>query len=408
MKKYIFLLVWNMVVYSIIGCIGLQDVKADNRSEKVEEPSNLYGLSALLMDAESGEVLYEKNGNTPMAVASTTKILTCILAIEECQLDEIVTISEYAASQPDVQMNAEAEEQYVLSDLLKGMMLESFNDISVAVAEHVCGSVDAFSNMMNKKAEELGCNDSFFITPNGLDEEKNEIENRSTAEDMAKIMCYAIKNKEFIEITQTQECLIQECHGKRTVSAQNKNRFMQEYEGMLSGKTGFTNKAGYCYVGAAKRDNRTFVAVTLGCGWPPNKNYKWADIRTLLDYGFKNFQYKNIDYLGVIIPDTIDVEDGHSKNGQKTDKVKLQIPKVEKLLVGKEDTFYGKVYLKEKLNAPVKRGEKIGRIDLYKNDILIDQKYIKAADDVVESNIWYKMWKKCIPFLTKISKKYCN
>lgn len=408
MKKYIFLLVWNMVIYSIIGCIGLQDVKADNRSEKVEEPSNLYGLSALLMDAESGEVLYEKNGNAPMAVASTTKILTCILAIEECQLDEIVTISEYAASQPDVQMNAEAEEQYVLSDLLKGMMLESFNDISVAVAEHVCGSVDAFSNMMNKKAEELGCNDSFFITPNGLDEEKNEIENRSTAEDMAKIMCYAIKNKEFIEITQTQECLIQECHGKRTVSAQNKNRFMLEYEGMISGKTGFTNKAGYCYVGAAKRDNRTFVAVTLGCGWPPNKNYKWTDIRTLLDYGFKNFQYKNIDYLGVIIPDTIDVENGHSKNDQQTDTVKLQIPKVEKILVGKEDTFYGKVYLKEKLHAPVKQGEKIGRIDLYKNDILIDQKYIKAADDVVESNIWYKMWKKCILFLTKISKKYCN
>lgn len=388
-------------------CRNLEHVKADNLTEW-EEPSDLYGLSALLMDAETGEVLFEKNGTQPLAVASTTKILTCILALENCQLDEIVTISEYAEKQPDVQMNAAAGEEYLLGDLLKGMMLESYNDISVAVAEHVCGSTEEFAGLMNKKAEELGCKNSYFITPNGLDDVKNEMENHSTAEDMAKIMCYAIKNKSFLEITQTQEWMIRECEGKRTVSAQNKNRFLQEYDGMISGKTGFTNKAGYCYVGAGKRDERTFVAVTLGCGWPPNKNFKWSDTRKLLDYGFENFAYRSIDYQGVSIPDSVYVENGRSPYGEEIDQVHIQIPTIEKVLLGKNDTFYGKVYLKEKVSAPVKKGEQVGRIDLYKNGALIGQKHILAADNVVKSNIWYNIWKNCVAFLTKISKKYCN
>lgn len=407
MKKYIFLFIGSLFLCSLLVCINPEKIKADNQTVGTEL-SNLYGLSALLMDAETGAVLYEKNGNEPVAVASTTKILTCILALENCQLDETVTISEYAAKQPNVQMNAEAGEQYILSDLLRGMMLESYNDISVAVAEHVCGSTDAFADLMNEKAIEIGCENSYFITPNGLDEEINGRQNQSTAEDMAKIMCYAIKNDDFLEITQTQECLIQECDGKRTVSAQNKNRFLLEYEGMLSGKTGFTNKAGYCYVGAAKKDDRTFVAVTLGSGWPPNKNYKWTDIKKLLDYGFQNYEYKIIDYQGVVIPEFVHVENGYSRNGEELNTVKIQIPEFEKLLIEKNDAYYGKIYIKENLQAPVKKDEIVGRIDVYINDNIIDHKYIKSADDVVESDIWYKMWKKLSYLLTKISKKYCN
>lgn len=407
MKKYIFLFIGSLFLCSLLIGINPEKIKADNQTVGTEL-SNLYGLSALLMDAETGAVLYEKNGNEPVAVASTTKILTCILALENCQLDETVTISEYAAKQPNVQMNAEAGERYILSDLLRGMMLESYNDISVAVAEHVCGSTDAFADLMNEKAIEIGCENSYFITPNGLDEEINGRQNQSTAEDMAKIMCYAIKNDDFLEITQTQECLIQECDGKRTVSAQNKNRFLQEYEGMLSGKTGFTNKAGYCYVGAAKRDDRTFVAVTLGSGWPPNKNYKWTDIKKLLDYGFQNYEYKIIDYQGVVIPEFVHVENGYSRNGEELNIVKIQIPEFEKLLIEKNDAYYGKIYIKENLQAPVKKDEIVGRIDVYINDNIIEQKYIKSADDVVESNIWYKMWQKLSYLLTKISKKYCN
>lgn len=407
MKKYIFLIIGSLILCSLFVCINPEKIKADNQTVGIDL-SNLYGLSALLMDAETGEILYEKNGKKTMAVASTTKILTCILAIEKCQLDEIVTISEYAAGQPNVQMNAEVGEQYILSDLLKGMMLESYNDISVAVAEHVCGSIDTFADLMNKKAKEIGCENSYFITPNGLDEEINGMENHSTAEDLAKIMCYAIKNKEFLEITQIQECLIQECNGKRTVSAQNKNRFLQEYEGMISGKTGFTNKAGYCYVGAAKRDDRTFVVVTLGSGWPPNKNFKWIDIRNLLNYGFENFEYKKIDYQDVVIPDFIYVENGRSRNDEEFNAVKIQVPEIEKRLMKKNDAYYGKIYLKENLQAPVRKNEIVGRIDVYINDNIIEQKYIKTADDVVESDIWYKMWQKLSYLLTKISKKYCN
>ena len=152
--------------------------------------SQLYAKAAVLMDADTGRVLFSKNGNAIMAMASTTKIMTCILALENGNLSDTLTVSSLAASQPKVHLGMRGGEQYVLRDLLYSLMLESHNDSAVAIAEHIGGSVEEFVNNMNQKAMELGCLSTHFITPNGLDAVDEEGIHSTTAEDLARIMSY--------------------------------------------------------------------------------------------------------------------------------------------------------------------------------------------------------------------------
>lgn len=264
--------------------------------EEITEPENLYALSACLMDADSGRVLFEKEGDVHRANASTTKIMTLIVTLERAGLDETVTVSERAARQPDVQMGINAGEQYRLGDLCYSLMLESHNDSAVAIAEHVGGSVESFAALMNEKAEEIGCERTHFITPNGLDEKDGTDFHGTSAIDLARIMSYCImrspKSDQFLEITRTPDYSFGDLSGKRTFSCNNHNAFLHMMEGALSGKTGFTGDAGYCYVGALQRDERTFVVALLGCGWPNNKTYKWKDCKKLFSYGVANYEYR--------------------------------------------------------------------------------------------------------------------
>lgn len=175
-------------------------VKAEEKA-----PGNLYSLSAVLMDGDSGRVLYGKKADVPRPNASTTKVLTCILALENAPGDDYVKVSQNAASQPEVKLYLREGEQYYMEDLLYSLMLKSHNDTAVAIAEHVGGSVEGFSRMMNKKAKEIGCESTHFITPNGLDAVDHGGEHRTTARDLALIMRYAIQNEIFLKITQTRE-----------------------------------------------------------------------------------------------------------------------------------------------------------------------------------------------------------
>jgi len=277
--------------------------KENNIESKVSEESNvsdsnttekenlkLFALSAALIDADNGRVLYEKKGYDEMPMASTTKIMTCIVTLENANLDEVVTVSKYASKMPDVQLNIREGEQYILKDLLYSLMLESHNDVAVAIAEHVGGSVEGFAAMMNAKAKELGCVHTNFVTPNGLDANNHY----TTAVELGKIASYAIKNKDFIKITNTSTWQFSELKKGRSFSVSNKDRFLYLYDGAIGIKTGFTGKAGYCFVGAVDKDDKTFVSVVLGCGWPPNKSYKWHDTTLLMDFGMDNFELKQI------------------------------------------------------------------------------------------------------------------
>ena len=181
----------------------------------MEEPGTLYARSAVLMDADSGRILFDKNGEEKLANASTTKILTCILALEKGEPEQQVVFSEEAAKQPEVHLGAAEGENFHLGDLLYSLMLESHNDTAVAVAEAISGSTAAFAKAMNEKAKEIGCRETHFVSPNGLDWEDAEGAHETTAADLARILRYCIqespKRKEFLKITRTGRRPFQPC-----------------------------------------------------------------------------------------------------------------------------------------------------------------------------------------------------
>ncbi len=345
--------------------------------------SGLYSTGAVLMDADSGRILFSKNKDEPYAMASTTKIMTCILALELGKPDQIVTFSEYAAGQPDVQMNAKAGEQYYLKDLLYSTMLESHNDSAVAVAEAIGGSVEKFTEMMDKKAEAIGCRKTNFVTPNGLDGIDDEGEHCTTAEELALILRYCIcissKAKEFMEITETLFYEFQELSGKRYISCTNHNALLSSYEGAFTGKTGFTGKAGYCYTGAANQDDRTMIIALLGAGWYPHKSYKWRDAKKLLDYGFSNYFYQ-----------TVGQEDWNLKeipviDGMKQGAAVETDAKIFSYLLGEGEIVQCKVEAAKQLQAPVQENTVVGTIIYELNGSVIEQFKIYTVENIEKS-----------------------
>lgn len=373
-------------------------------AEKIEEPDNLYALAACLMDAETGRILYAKNADEKRANASTTKIMTLIVTLEQANLDDIVTVSKNAAKQPDVQLNIKTDENYVLRDLCYSLMLESHNDSAVAIAEHVGGSVEGFAKLMNQKAEEIGCENTYFITPNGLDAKDENGEHGTTAADLAKILSYCIlkspKAEEFLEITGTASYSFSNknvaadgtvSNGSRSFSCNNHNVFLNMMEGALSGKTGFTNNAGYCYVGSLQRDGRTYVVALLGCGWPNNKSYKWKDTKKLMQYGLDNYEHCTIESMPY---DESKVSDLIVENAQ-TDRIgevkwmPLTITDSEGVngILLRTDEEVEIVYeMKKKLQAPVTAGTTVGTITYRVGDYEICKFEVKTAESCEKIN----------------------
>lgn len=250
----------------------------------------LFSKYSCLIDASTKEILYQKDCFNKVPNASTTKILTCIVALENGNLDDVVTASQYAASMPDVQLNMKPAEQFYLKDLLYSLMLESHNDTAVAIAEHIGGSVENFAKMMNDKASLLGCKNSNFVTPNGLDDDNHY----TCSYDLCLIAAYALNNDTFRQIISTPAINISNVDNKTTYSLNNKDRFLTMYEGALGIKTGFTSKAGYCFVGAANINSKTYISCVLACGWPPDKNKKWQDTVALMNYAKNNLNNDDI------------------------------------------------------------------------------------------------------------------
>lgn len=354
--------------------------------------NELYALAACLMDADSGRVLYGKNADEVRAMASTTKIMTLVIALEYGNADDVVTISPYAASMPDVQLNVRAGEQYRLGDLCYAMMLESFNDVAVAIAEHVgehcmaqkqdtcteneqepdsAGSdkrnydesrryVSEFAGLMNEKAAELGCEDTYFITPNGLDAEDENGKHSTTARELALIASYAVKNEKFNEITGTKQYSFGELNGKRSCSAYNKDAFLNQMSGAFGIKTGFTGDAGYCFVGALKSDGRTFISVVLGSGWPSNRTYKWKDTRKLMEYGINSF-FERVIFTTVEDYKTVKVTNGTD------DSTGSRIDGSLSMLLSDNDEVKVVYELEDSVTAPVDIGDELGKAIIYVN-----------------------------------------
>lgn len=362
---------------------------------------DLYARGAVLMDADSGRILYGKEEDTVLPMASTTKIMTCILALELGNPEDEVEVSSYAASQPQVHLGMSKGDRFYLKDLLYSLMLESHNDSAVAIAEHIGGSVEGFAKLMNAKAEELGCADTHFITPNGLDAveviDGAEVRHSTTAKDLARIMRYCImtspQKESFLTITRTESYGFANRQGNRSYSCRNHNAFLTMMDGALSGKTGFTGGAGYCYVGALRRDSRTFIVALLACGWPNHRTYKWIDTRKLMEYGIKNYTYRNIYQELPFEP--VKITEGVPEGGRYDPyaevTVEVEAPETGKelnFLLSAEDEVKIDVSYAGELEAPVTKGAKVGSI-VYK----INNEPVKEYEIVLTGDVMRKEWR---------------
>lgn len=381
---------------SVCAGLGMGQVHAENTKE---EPEELYARSAVLMDADSGRILFEKDAENQMPMASTTKIMTCILALEHLEEGQTVTASEEAIHQPKVHLGMKKEEVFYVRDLLYSLMLESHNDSAVLIAEAIGGSVKEFADMMNEKAREIGCENTYFITPNGLDAEDDRGTHSTTAKELARIMKYCIhdsaKKEEFLEITRTQEYSFTDVSGKRRFSCYNHNAFLQMMDGALSGKTGFTADAGYCYVGALRQDGKTFIVALLACGWPNNKTYKWADTKKLMTYGLENYEQKEV--LEAIETERIIVTDAVNRKNpyQSENEVETKVQKISlSLLMKKEEEIEVKIEQTKKLQAPVAANTKVGTVTYLLNGECLGTTDILTTKAVAKRTV---SW--CLAFL---------
>ena len=301
-------------------------------------------------------------------MASTTKIMTCILALERADPDESVSVSANAAAQPRVRLGTVEGQKFKLKDLLYSLMLESHNDTAVMLAEHLAGSVEQFADEMNQKARELGLSHTHFVTPNGLDGADDGGSHRTTAEELARIMRYCVmespKRKEFLEITGVSSYQFSDLEQTQTYSCINHNAFLTMMEGAISGKTGFTGEAGYCYVGALKREKRTFIVALLACGWPNNRSYKWEDTKKLMEYGLEHFEYQSVKGAGQKFK--IRVTDGIPDSNQKaayTYAEALSEQSNLSFLLADWESVQVRRNIPTVLPAPVREGTEVGTIE---------------------------------------------
>lgn len=402
-----------ITAFLVFAMSPLETVHAGTGSAVLPLNDNeLYALSACLMDADSGRVLYGKNVDEVRAMASTTKIMTLIIALEYGNAEDTVTISPYAASMPDVQLNVRAGEQYRLGDLCYAMMLESYNDIAAAIAEHIGMAyadidindtekrsiddsrkcVSAFAGLMNDKARELGCENTYFITPNGLDAEDENGKHSTTARELALIAAYAVKKDDFNAITGTKQYSFGEINGKRSCNVYNKDAFLNQMSGAFGIKTGFTGNAGYCFVGALKSDGRTFISVVLGSGWPSARTYKWKDTRKLMEYGINNFFEQKI-FTTVEEYKSVEVTDGIG------DSVGTRIEGELSMLISSSDEVKVVYELEDSVKAPVYENDKLGKAIVYVNGERVALFPITASGDVKQVSF---NW-----FLKELMKAFC-
>ncbi|MDE6747480.1 MAG: D-alanyl-D-alanine carboxypeptidase, partial [Lachnospiraceae bacterium] len=257
-----------------------------------------------------------------------------------------------------------------------------------------------FAAMMNQKARDIGCYDTYFITPHGLDAMVGDTGriHSTTAADLAKIMAYCVTDSEakdeFLKITRTREYGFCDVSGARSFHCNNHNNFLNMMDEALSGKTGFTNKAGYCYVGAIESEGRVYTVALLACGWPNNKNYKWSDMKKLAQYGMEHFQYRDI-YEEVRFEDIPVTEGIAGVNSTPYEKayasVSLEEPDEKSLryLLCDEDKIEVKTNLADSLEAPVHIGDNVGQVSYYLNGELIKAYTIVTTDEIEKTSYFW-------------------
>lgn len=350
---------------------------------------NLNSEAAILVEVSTGRILYEKNSTKQLYPASTTKILTAILVLENCDLDEKVTVRETALNNiPSgyVTCNLQIGEQLTINDLLYALMIPSANDAAYVLAEHVGGSVEGFSAMMNDKARALGCKTTHFVNPNGIHDDSHY----STAYDLYLIADYAMKNETFRKIVATTEYTLPATEKypsedrvlKTTNELLNENSRNYYYKNAIGIKTGYTSKAGNCLVAGAHRDGLEFIAVVLNGGTTKeNLNSRYVDSKKLFNYAYDNFTLTKIIEKNSIV-NTIEIEKGTKETKNLDLIIDETITVVNNKSINMNDVI-PEITLRENLVAPIMAGEKIGTVK-YKVDDIEYSANLLAKDEVIK------------------------
>ena len=338
------------------------------------------GKSALLMDVETGTVLYEKNAHEKLSPASVTKVMTMLLIMEAIDSGKIgwndmVTASESAAAKGGSQIYLKVGEQMSVTDMLKSIAVSSANDCACAMAEHIAGSEGAFVDMMNRRAKELGMNDTNFVNCTGLDDGEAAVNHKTSAYDIALMSRELLKNHPDIKKFTT---IWMDTVRNGAFGLSNTNKLVRFYSGCTGLKTGFTSGAGYCLSASAQRDGMELIAVVMGC---ETSNIRTAACKGMLDYGFANF--------ALVTPTLEDVPQVPVTLGT-SDTVKLIPEGTAGLLIDKaqKSSITTETSVEETVSAPVAKGQKLGTMTVKSGETVLTQIPLVAAEDIPRLTWW--------------------
>lgn len=365
--------------------VDLGDIQRELIETSAEtEELNLDSRIALIYDRASGRILYEKNGNKQTPMASTTKIITAIVVLENANLKDTVTIDSKAAGIGGSRLGLKKNDKITVNDLLYGLMLRSGNDAAIALATYVGGSTEGFAEMMNNKAKELGLTNSHFVVPHGLDNEGHY----TTAYELAKMADYALKIDKFKEIVSTKSTTI--CINGYSKAINNTNQLLGSVAGVYGVKTGFTNGAGRCLVSSCKRDDLDIITVIIGANTTKQRT---ADTIKLIQYAYKNFEVINIkEIINKKFEQWQAINQGRiyvNKGIRNHVELYLEEIKYENMAVRKEDV--DKIEIEVNcifyLEAPVDKKQIIGNLKVNLNYEEMENLDIYANEEIRKKNI---------------------
>ena len=399
MKQLRLIVIFTIIFMMIL--LPMHTILATDINKEDYNPDNITtnSPSVLLMDPKTGQILYSKNAFERRYPASTTKLMTAILTLENCELDDVATVSHNAIFSIPVgysHANLQENEELTIEQLLNVLMIPSANDAAIVLAEHISGSVEAFADKMNAKAKELGCLDTHFVNPNGVHDENHY----STAYDLALIGRYAMQFEDIMRIAKVAQYTL-----PKTNEYDEENRIFNTTNGMISKndeyyyqyatglKTGYTDKSGSCIVATAEKDGVELLGVVLGSESP---DVRFEDCKKLFDYGFENYSYENLVSEGIQIQ-TLEIDGATRETKSLNVLTKDSIGALVKTNVNVQE-LKPTITLQENLTAPIEKDAVIGTIsyeingETYSTDLI-------AEHAVVASNLETIIFRACLIFL---------
>lgn len=385
MKKIFLCLFFFFLAISF--CLAEEEISPTNTTTN-ENKFAENAKSAIMIEASTGTILYEKNKDDKLPMASMTKMMTLLLIMEEIESgnlkwNEMITTSEHAASMGGSQIFLEVGEKMSVEDLVKGICIASGNDASVAMAERIGGTEEKFVSMMNKKAKELSLSNTHFENACGLDSDNHY----SSANDMSIIAKELVKHKKILEFSGTYEDYLRK-NTEKSFWLVNTNKLVRYYQGVDGLKTGYTKNAGYCITTTAERGNMRLITVVMG---EPSSAIRNSETTTMLDYGFNTYEAKKIITKDSVISKQ-KVEFG------KKDSVELTPMEDYKVLKEKSSTNKNITYQlsSNPIKAPVKVGDKVGKIKIIENNKTIQEIDVTVKENVNKMNIFRAYYKELI------------